>query len=233
MSGVRVRRTRKGAFILTSTGKRQKWDVSGPISPAGNLSFEGSPVYPNRLYASQSSGWFGQLIQRSATAARPGNPVGNKLCLRGRSPAPTVVWDGHASPLGVQARLDLEPSLTDPDTVLAGVKMPPCSKPPTAVKVGTNLAGLRRHGTGSHWTPARRHVLAHDPGRSSNARPDLHAISSAGAFQPMTANTWKAINLGCDRKHIPDPTAEVDTSSIASPSIPPVPRLYSCRTTGT
>src|SRR5713226_2847769 len=67
MSGVRVLvGTKKGAFILTSDGKRQKWDVSGPHFAGWEMyHLKGSPVDPNRIYASQTSGWFGQIIQRS------------------------------------------------------------------------------------------------------------------------------------------------------------------------
>ena len=58
--------TRKGAFILTSDGKRERWDVDGPHFGGWEIyHLKGSPADPNRLYASQSSGWFGQLIQRS------------------------------------------------------------------------------------------------------------------------------------------------------------------------
>ena len=67
MSGVRVLiGTRKGAFVLTSDAKRSQWDVSGPHFGGWEIyHVTGSPADPSRLYASQSTGWFGQLIQRS------------------------------------------------------------------------------------------------------------------------------------------------------------------------
>src|SRR5262245_23873214 len=67
MSGVRVLvGTRKGAFILTSDDKRQKWDINGPHFTGWEIyHMKGSPADPNRIYASQTSGWFGQIIQRS------------------------------------------------------------------------------------------------------------------------------------------------------------------------
>jgi len=69
-TGVRVLvGTRKGAFILTSDVKREKWDVAGPHFAGFEMyHLKGSPVEPNRIYASQCSGWFGQLIQRSDDA---------------------------------------------------------------------------------------------------------------------------------------------------------------------
>src|SRR5579872_274218 len=67
MSKVRVLvGTKKGAFILTADGKRDKWTVSGPHFAGWEMyHLKGSPADPNRIYASQTSGWFGQLIQRS------------------------------------------------------------------------------------------------------------------------------------------------------------------------
>ena len=82
MSNVRVLvGTRKGAFILSSDGKREKWDVSGPHFAGWEIyHMKGSPADPNRIYASQTSGWFGQIIQRSddggKTWHQPGTPAG-------------------------------------------------------------------------------------------------------------------------------------------------------------
>ncbi|MDQ6665507.1 MAG: exo-alpha-sialidase, partial [Acidobacteriota bacterium] len=79
MSGVRVLvGTRKGAFVLTSDGKRERWDVAGPYFGGWEIyHVKGSPVDPNRLYASQSSGWSGQVIQRSNDGGKTWEPVGN------------------------------------------------------------------------------------------------------------------------------------------------------------
>jgi hypothetical protein len=85
MSGVRVLvGTRKGAFVLTSDGKRERWDVSGPHFGGWEIyHLKGSPVDPNRLYASQSGDWFGQLIQRSDDGGKTWGPVGNKFAYDG------------------------------------------------------------------------------------------------------------------------------------------------------
>ena len=58
MSGVRVLvGTRKGAFVLTSDGKREQWDVSGPHFGGWEIyHIKGSPADPNRLYASADAG---------------------------------------------------------------------------------------------------------------------------------------------------------------------------------
>ena len=76
--------TRKGAFVLTSDGKRKHWDVSDPLFTGWEMyHLKGSPVDPNRIYASQTSSWFGQIIQRSddggKTWHQPGTPPGARL----------------------------------------------------------------------------------------------------------------------------------------------------------
>src|SRR5258707_4779877 len=67
MSKVRVLvGTKKGAFILTADGKRDRWEVSGPHFAGWEIyHVKGSPIESDRLYASQTSGWIGQVIQRS------------------------------------------------------------------------------------------------------------------------------------------------------------------------
>src|ERR1700693_5851050 len=67
MSGVRVLvGTRMGAFVLTPDGNREKCDIRGPQFAGWEIyHMKGSPANPDRLYASQCSGWFGQIIQRS------------------------------------------------------------------------------------------------------------------------------------------------------------------------
>src|SRR6266576_1574377 len=82
MSKVRVLvGTRKGAFILNSDGKRQSGEVSGPHFAGWEVyHLKGSPAGPNRIYASQTSGWFGQIIQRPGDGGKnwhqPGTPPG-------------------------------------------------------------------------------------------------------------------------------------------------------------
>src|SRR5262249_40170543 len=72
MSKVRVLvGTRKGAFILTWDGKRQNWEARGPHFTGWEIyHVKGSPADPNRIYASQTSGWFGQIIQRSSDGGK-------------------------------------------------------------------------------------------------------------------------------------------------------------------
>src|SRR6516225_6524747 len=123
MNGVRVLvGTRKGAFILTSDGTRNRWTVSGPHFGGWEIyHLKGSPADPNRLYASQTSGWFGQVLQRSSDAGQTWETVGNKFTYEGVTG--THQWyDGTPHPWEFKRVWHLEPSLTDPDTVYAGVE---------------------------------------------------------------------------------------------------------------
>ncbi len=114
--------TRKGAFILTSDGKRQDWNVDGPHF-AGFEMFhvKGSPLDPNRLYASQTSGWFGQLMQRSDDGGKTWEPIGNEFTYDG-IPGTHMWYDGTPHPWEFKRVWHLEPSLTEADTVFAGAE---------------------------------------------------------------------------------------------------------------
>ena len=114
--------TRKGGFILTSNAKRQQWDISGPHFAGWEIyHIKGSPADPNRLYASQCSGWFGQMIQRSNDGGKTWEAVGNKFVYDGATG--THQWyDGTSRPWEFKRVWHLEPSLRDPDTVYAGVE---------------------------------------------------------------------------------------------------------------
>ena len=233
MSGVRVLvGTRKGAFILESDGKREQWDVSGPHFAGWEIyHVKGSPADPNRLYASQTSGWFGQIIQRSndggktwETPAGPltpgpfGVPVGpSNLFAYDTSaetgkPLTTHQWyDGTQHPWEFKRVWHLEPSLTDPDTVYAGVEDAALFRSTNGGKSWQELAGLRGHGTGPKWQPGAGgmglHTILLDP---TNPERIYIAISSAGAFRTDdSGKTWRPINRGLKSNYIPDPDAEV------------------------
>jgi photosystem II stability/assembly factor-like uncharacterized protein len=212
MSGVRVLvGTRKGAFVLTADGRRERWDISGPHFGGWEIyHLKGSPVDPNRLYASQSSGWFGQLIQRSNDGGKTWEPVGNKFVYDG-VPGTHMWYDGTPHPWEFKRVWHLEPSLTDPDTVYAGVEDAALFRTTDGGQTWHELPGLRGHGTGSKWAPGAGgmclHTILLDP-----SKPDRMyiAISSAGAFRTDDGGqTWKPINRGLHSQYIPDPTAEV------------------------
>jgi photosystem II stability/assembly factor-like uncharacterized protein len=212
MSGVRVLvGTRKGAFVLTSDGKRDKWDISGPHFAGWELyHVKGSPADPNRLYASQCSGWFGQMIQRSNDGGKTWEPVGNKFVYDGV--AGTHQWyDGTAHPWEFKRVWHLEPSLTDPDTVYAGVEDAALFRSTDGGQNWEELSGLRKHGSGPKWQPGAGGMCLHsiilDP---SDAKRIYIAISAAGAFRSDDAGqTWQPINRGLKSQYIPDPEAEV------------------------
>ena len=235
MSGVRVLvGTRKGAFILTSDGKREKWDVSGPLFGGWEIyHMKGSPVDPNRIYVSQSSGWFGQIIQRSddggKTWHQPGTPTGEPTTTpdgmpKGESnnfvydasqqtgtPLTTHQWyDGTQHPWEFKRVWHLEPSLTDPDTVYAGVEDAALFRSTNGGQSWQELSGLREQ-QGDKWAPGAGgmglHTIILDP---SNPQRLFVAISSAGAFRSDDGgDTWKPITRGLKSNYIPDPNVEV------------------------
>jgi len=212
MSGVRVLvGTRKGAFVLTSDGKREQWDVSGPHFAGWEIyHVKGSPADPDRLWASQSSGWFGQLIQRSDDGGKTWAPVGNKFEYDGV--VGTHQWyDGTARPWEFTRVWHLEPSLTDPDTVYAGVEDAALFRSSDGGQLWKELPGLRGHGSGPDWQPGAGgmclHTILLDP---SDPERIFVAISAAGAFRSDDAgNTWRPINRGLQSDGIPDPDSEV------------------------
>jgi hypothetical protein len=212
MSTVRILvGTRKGAFILTSDGKRKNWEVNGPFFAGWELyHLKGSPVDPDRLYASQTSGWFGQTIQRSNDGGATWAPVGNKFTYQG-TPGTHQWYDGTPHPWEFKRVWHLEPSLSDPDTVFAGVEDAALFKSTDGGTSWTELAGLRGHGSGPHWMPGAGgmclHTIIQDPGDLDRM---YIAISAAGAFRTDDAGkTWKPINKGLKSNTIPAEEAEV------------------------
>ena len=181
-SGVRVLvGTRKGAFILTSDGKREKWDVSGPHFAGWEMyHVKGSPADPNRLYASQSSGWYGQVIQRSNDGGKTWEPVGNKFVYDG-VPGTHQWYDGTPHPWEFKRVWHLEPSLTDPDTVYAGVEDAALFKTTDGGQNWQELSGLARTRLGTALAAGRRRAVpAHDSARPRRSAADLHRDLGGG-----------------------------------------------------
>jgi len=212
MSSVRVLvGTHKGAFILTSDGERQKWYVSGPHFAGWEIyHMKGSPADPNRLYASQSTGWFGQIIQRSDDGGQTWEAVDNKFEYDG-VPGTHQWYDGTPHPWEFTRVWHLEPSPTDPDTVYAGVEDAALFKTSDGGKSWQELSGLRGHGTGPNWQPGAGglclHTIIldkHNPNRI------FTAISAAGAFRSDdSGQTWKPITRGLKSEFLPEPEAEI------------------------
>ena len=211
MSKVRVLvGTRKGAFILAADGARRNWSVSGPFFGGWEIfHMKGSPADPDRLYASQSTGWFGQVMQRSDDGGQNWTTVGNDFPYEG-IPGTHQWYDGTPHPWEFKRIWHLEPSLIDPDTVYAGAEDAALFRSTDGGASWQELAGLRRHGTGASWMPGAGGMCLHsivlDPG---NEKRMFIAISAAGAFRSDDGGgTWKAINKGLRSAHIPDPDAE-------------------------
>jgi photosystem II stability/assembly factor-like uncharacterized protein len=229
MSGVRVLvGTRKGAFILTSDGRREKWEVSGPFFGGWEIyHIKGSPVDPNRIYVSQTSGWFGQIIQRSDDGGKTWNPPGTKpedlmgpdgmpkgqsnMFVYEGTPATHKWYDGSQHPYEFKRVWHLEPSYTDADTVYAGVEDAALFCSSNGGKTWKEIPALRTVKS-SLWQPGAGgmglHTIILDP---KNSKRIYIAISAAGAFRTDDGGeSWKPINRGLKSPYqLPDPDAEV------------------------
>jgi photosystem II stability/assembly factor-like uncharacterized protein len=212
MTGVRVLvGTRKGAFVLTSDGKREKWEVSGPHFAGWEIyHLKGSPADPDRLYVSQSTGWFGQQIQRSDDAGRTWQSVGNEFSYDG-VPGTHQWYDGTPHPWEFARVWHLEPSLHDPDTVYAGVEDAALFRSVDGGQSWREMSGLRKHDTGSSWAPGAGgmclHTILLDPVNEGRM---FAAISAAGAFRSDdSGETWRPVTKGLRSDTMPDPEAEV------------------------
>ena len=236
MSGIRVLvGTRKGAFVLTADANRQRWDVSGPLFAGWEMyHVAGSPADPDRLYASQSSAWFGQLIQRSNDGGTTWEQVGSRFEYDG-VPGTHQWYDGTPHPWEFARVWHLEPSRTDPDTVYAGVEDAALFRSVDGGQEWQELPGLRGHGSGATWQPGAGGMCLHtilldpvDPQRI------FVAISAAGRFAPTTAASPGGRSTAA---YVPTasrtPTRRSGTACTASRCTRRVRRSCSCRSTGT
>ncbi len=220
--------TKKGAFVCTADGQRKDWKIEGPHFGGWEIyHVKGSAVDPNRIYASQTSGWFGQIIQRSDDGGETWSPPGsspedlksedgfpkgesNKFVYDG-VPGTHRWYDGTPHPWEFKRVWHLEPSLTDPNTVFAGVEDAALFKSTDAGKTWTELSGLRTHTTGGDWQPGAGgmclHTILIDP---KNAERMWVAISAAGCFRTDDGGkTWKTATKGLVSNFMPNPEAEV------------------------
>jgi hypothetical protein len=212
MGGIRVLvGTRKGAFVLTSDGRRETWDVQGPHFGGWEIyHVAGSPADPDRLYASQSNGWFGQIVQRSDDGGATWEPVGNDFAYEGDL-GNHQYYDGSEKPWVFNRVWHFLPSADDPDAVLAGAEDAALFRTTDGGQSWAELPGLRTHTSATTWAPGAGGLCLHtilpapdDPSRL------LVAISSAGVFRSEDGgDTWTPSNQGLRSDFLPDGEAEV------------------------
>ncbi|MFV8818033.1 WD40/YVTN/BNR-like repeat-containing protein [Haliea sp. E17] len=212
MAGVRLLvGTRKGGFILTAAEDRNDWRIDGPHFAGWEIyHMAGSPADPQRIYASQVSDWFGQVIQRSDDGGKTWDAVGNAFDYEGD--VGTHQWfDGSLKPWQFKRVWHLEPAPDDPDKIYAGIEDAALFLSEDGGQNWRELPGLRGHGTGPDWMPGAGGMCLHTillnpahPGRITVA------ISAAGAFRSDDyGETWKPINRGLHSAQMPVPDAEV------------------------
>jgi photosystem II stability/assembly factor-like uncharacterized protein len=212
MNAVRVLvGTRKGAFILTSDAKRERWEVNGPHFGGWEIyHLKGSPVDPNRIYASQSSSWFGQVIHRSMDGGKTWETAGNEFAYDG-DPGTHQFYDGTQRPWEFKRIWKLEPSLTDPDVVYAGAEDAALFRSSDCGQTWHEIPALRS-AKGHLWSPGGGgmclHTILQDPGDPNRL---YVAISAAGAFRTDDGGqSWKPVTNGLKSAYeLPDPTPEV------------------------
>jgi hypothetical protein len=174
MSKVRVLvGTKKGAFILTADGKRDRWEVNGPHFAGWEIyHVKGSPTESDRLYASQTSGWFGQVIQRSDNGGKTWETAGNEFNYDG-VPGTHQWYDGTQHPWEFKRVWHLEPSERS-EYRLRG----------SGGRSAVQDCGRRPHLAGASRIAQRqgpplaarggRDVSAHDHPRSQSTQPNFH-----------------------------------------------------------
>ena len=210
MSGVRVLvGTRKGAFILTSDGKRDKWDVSGPHFGGWEIyHLKGSPVDPNRHLCVADE----RLVRAGHAAVDDGGKtwetVGNKFVYDG-VPGTHQWYDGTPHPWEFKRVWHLEPSLTEAETVYAGIEDAALFSSTDGGSELEEMSGLREHGYGSALAPGRgRDVPAYDRARSEESGADVHRDLGGGGVSAATTRArrgsrstrgWCRIHAGSGR----------------------------------
>ncbi|MDQ6849393.1 MAG: glycoside hydrolase [Actinomycetota bacterium] len=212
MRGVRVLvGTRKGAFVLTSDEYRQDWKVDGPHFAGWEVyHVAGSPADPDRIWAAPSTGWFGQVIQRSDDGGQTWDAVGKDFSYA--TPAGQHQWyDGTLRPWEFARVWHLEPSPTDRDLVYAGIQDAALFRSANGGESWNELTALREHSSGPQWQPGAGgmclHTIVLDP---RDAARMTVAISAAGVFRTDDGGqSWRPINQGLLSDGIPSPAAEV------------------------
>jgi hypothetical protein len=203
--------TKKGAFVLTSDEKREQWEVQGPHFAGWEIyHLKGSPVDPDRIYASQTSGWFGQVVQRSDDGGLSWEPVSNEFVYDG-TPGTHQWYDGTQHPWEFARVWHFEPSLIDRDVVYAGAEDAALFRSNDGGGSWQELSGLREHESGPLWQPGAGGLCLHtviidprDPERL------LIAISAAGVFKTEDGGkSWKPANRGLHGDYLPEPEPEV------------------------
>lgn len=214
MSAVRLLvGTRKGAFVMTAEEDRRQWSVQGPFFGGWEIyHMSGSPADPDRLYASQSNGWFGQVLQRSDDGGRTWEAVGNDFVYSSGGPQDHLSYDGTPKPFQFSRIWHLEPSRDDPDLVYAGAQDAALFRSTDGARTWRELPALRGHSSAPGWQPGAGglclHTIVLDPDVAGRM---WVAISAAGVFRSDDAGeTWHPSNKGLMSQGVlADPDVEV------------------------
>lgn len=205
--------TRKGAFVITSDASRRKWEISDPLFPGWEVfHLTASPVMPGRLYASQSTQWFGQLIQRSDDGGASWHAMSNKFVYEGGIGTHRWHWgDGTPHIWEFERIWHLEPSPDDPDVIYAGAADAALFRSVDGAEQWVELPGIRQHESASGWEPGAGGLCLHTIVLPPGERDQIFVgVSAAGFFKSDDGGaTWRVSNKGLHSFELADPYAEV------------------------
>ncbi len=212
MSQVRVLvGTKKGAFVISSDGARKDWTVEGPFFGGWEIyHMKGSPANPDRIWASQSTSWHGQVVRRSDDGGKTWETVGNDFQYEG-TPGTHKWYDGSPHPWEFARVWHFEPSLDDPDAAFAGVEDAALFRTLDGGSSWQEVSSFRNQVSASEWTPGAGgmalHTILLDP---VNLGTIYGAVSAAGVFKSEDdGKSWALKTNGLKSEFLPDPEAPV------------------------
>ena len=188
----------KARSCWSPTASASSWDVSGPHFGGWEIyHLKGSSVDPNRHLRVAVERLDGQIIQRSNDGGKTWEAVGNKFVYDG-VPGTHQWYDGTPHPWEFKRVWHLEPSLTDPDTVYAGVEDAALFRTTDGGQTLERVAGPSRPRVGRALAAGRgRTVPAHHSDRplerQSHLRRDLRRRRVS---HRRGGKSWRPINRG-------------------------------------
>ena len=150
-------------------------------------------------------------------------------------PLTTHQWyDGTQHPWEFKRVWHLEPSLTEPNTVYAGIEDAALFRSTDGGVSWKSCPGFAAATPGLAGSLEPGAVPAHDSSRSERSAANVHRHSAAGAFRTDDGGkTWKPINRGLRSQYFRTRQPKWDTAFTGSRSTGRARTRCSCRSTGT
>ena len=182
--------TKKGAFIATSDGKREKWTLSGPFCETWPLNHFVADSNTGTIYAGGGNEWFGPAVWKSTDLGKSWTHSSEGLAYEeGKEPV-KAVWS-LASRNG---------------SLYAGVQPAGLFRSDDGGETWSHMEGLQKHPTREHWQPGGAGLILH----SLIVHPDdadkiWIGVSAAGVFHTADGGkTWEPRNKGTRADFLPE-----------------------------